>query len=79
MFHCFHCDFSARQFFVNKALYFDFSPFNMRLERLNNLPLNPLLPFLCFSVQPPRSLKEFPFRKSKRNGKPFCFFSAARR
>ena len=64
---------------MNKALYFDFSPFNMRLERLNNVPLNTLLPFLCFSVQLPPSLKEFSFRKSKQNEKPFCFSSAAQR
>ena len=29
---------------MNKALYFDFSPWNMRLERLNNLPLNTVTP-----------------------------------
>ena len=44
---------------MNKALYFDFSPFNMRLERLNNVPLNTLLPFLCFSVQLPPSERIF--------------------
>ena len=30
--------------FVNKALHFDFSSQNMRMERLNNLPLNTVTP-----------------------------------
>ena len=45
MFHCLHCNFSARStVFVNKALYFDFSPQNMTLGRYSKLPLNTVTP-----------------------------------
>ena len=33
-----------------KGLYFDFSPENMRLERLNNLPLNTVTPNFAIFV-----------------------------
>ena len=65
------------------ALYFDFSPQNMGLERLNNLPLNTVTPnfvaiFVFFGTAS-SFIERISFRVSKLNGKPFCFSSAARR
>ena len=69
--------------FINKALYFDFLPKNMWLERLNNLPLNTVTPnfvaiFVFFGTAS-SFIERISFEKSKRNGKPFCFSSASRR
>ena len=47
----------------------------MRLERLNNLPLNTSLPFLCFSVQPPSFIERISFSEveAKREAILFLF------